>query len=441
MSLSQKERTKILSSIKARVLKHHINVTGISYDSWTRLFDQRAPQLLSGDTDAFETGVQELLSELGTSHTRFYHECPNRVVPQHSINATLHSFPQAGGGANWIFLDVFEDGPADMAGIKPGEMLVAVDDTAYVPPSMPPFKLGGTHTLRVSNVRGENPRDIVINVPSKRAARRLPIVESKGLAHATVGPNVGLVKTTYFRGEMGMRFSRELDATIKALKDRGCKRLIIDLRGNVGGGLGFARLASYMCPGQIPIGNSLTPGRLRKGYQRESLPRVPMPRNRAELLLALARFTFQDKSLILLTQGLGPQPFHDNIALLINECTYSAAEIVASFASENRLATIVGKKTAGNVLGQTYFKVGSGYWLCLPVFGWYTSQGNSLEGKGVSPDVVVDVDPLLLSTGIDQQMEKAIEILNDTNGGGSLQFSKGSKAEINSMSKVQNPPV
>jgi len=129
MSLSQRERTKILSSIKARVLKHHINVADVSYDSWATIFDERASQLLSGGTDVFETGVQGLLSELGTSHTRFYHECPNQVLPQHSINATLHSFPQAGGGANWIFLDVFEDGPADMAGIKPGEMLVAVDNT------------------------------------------------------------------------------------------------------------------------------------------------------------------------------------------------------------------------------------------------------------------------------------------------------------------------
>ena len=156
MSLSQKERTKILSSIKARVLKHHINVAGVSYDSWTRVFDERAPQLLGGDTDAFETGVQGLLSELGTSHTRFYHERPSRVLPQHSINATLHSFPQADGGANWIFLDVFENGPADMAGIKPGEMLVAVDETAYVPPSMPPFRLVGGRTslgFRTSEVR------------------------------------------------------------------------------------------------------------------------------------------------------------------------------------------------------------------------------------------------------------------------------------------------
>jgi len=58
------------------------------------------------------------------------------------------------------------------------------------------------------------------------------------------------------------------------------------------------------------------------------------------------------------------------------------------------------------------FKVGSGYWVRLPVFGWYTSKGNCLEGKGVLPDVVVEVDPPLLNAGVDQQMKKAVEILS-----------------------------
>ena len=269
----------------------------------------------------------------------------------------------------------------------------------------------------------------MIKVPNTRGPRGLPIVEPKSLTHATPAPKVGLVKITYFPGAMGIRFSQALDGAIKALKEHGCERLIIDLRGNIGGGLGFARLASYMCPGQIPIGHSLTPGRLRRGYERKTLPRVPMPSNRAELLLTLGRFTFRDKSLVLLTQGLGTQPFHNKIVLLVNECTNSAVEIVTSFAADNRLATIVGNKTAGNVLGAESFKVGSGYWLRLPVFGWYTSKGNSPEGKGVSPDVVVGVDPLLLSAGIDQQMDKAIEILGDMTAPESLDRNRGSKSQ------------
>ena len=96
----------------------------------------------------------------------------------------------------------------------------------------------------------------------------------------------------------------------------------------------------------------------------------------------------------------------------MNEWTNSAAEMVAGFAAEHRLATIVGTRTAGNVLGAANFNVGAGYWVRLPVFGWYTSKGNCLEGKGVLPDVVVEVDPPLLNAGVDQQMKKAVEILS-----------------------------
>jgi carboxyl-terminal processing protease len=412
MSLSPKKRAEILASIKKRVLKHHINVAGVSFDAWTRLFDERASELLTADTDEFESGVQQLLSELGSSHTVFYHEHANRVLPQHSINATLRAFKHA-GDERWIFLNVFEDGPAHVAGIKPGDMLVAVDGHPYAPPAMPPFRIGQTYRLSVSNVGGENLRDVAIEVPKRRGTRaRPPIIEPKSLAHAILAPSVGLLRIAYFPGAMGMRFAQTLDAAISELKAQGCDRLIIDLRGNIGGSLGFARLASYMCPGKLSIGHSLTRRRLRTGYDRDRLPRVPMPRSRAELLLTLARFALRDKSVVLLTQGLGTQPFHDKIVLLVNEWTNSAAEMVASFGAENRLATVVGNKTAGNVLGAVNFEVGGGYWLRLPIFGWYTSQGNSLEGKGVSPDVVVDVDPYLLNAGIDQQMDKAIEILS-----------------------------
>ena len=199
---------------------------------------------------------------------------------------------------------------------------------------------------------------------------------------------------------------------IRDLKTQGCDRLIIDLRGNIGGSLGFARLASYLCPGQVPIGHSLTPARLRKGYTRESLPRVPMPRTTAEFVLALARFALRDKSVMLLTQGLGPQPFHGRVVILVNEWTNSAAEMLASFASENRLATIVGVKTAGNVLGAVNQKVGAGYWLRVPVFGWYTSNGKCLEGRGVSPDLEADVDLPSLGAAIDQQVRRAAELLD-----------------------------
>jgi C-terminal processing protease CtpA/Prc len=414
MSPNPQERAKILASIKTAVLKHHINIGGVSYDAWTALVDQRTSELLDVDTSKFESGVRDLLSELKSSHIAFFHEAGKQLLPQHTLNVTLRSFPSA-GKERWFFLDVFEGGPAYVAGVKPGDMLLAVNGTEYLPPSMPPFNVGETYALMIAGATGENARHVSATVPKRKGTRsRPPIVEPKSLSHAMVAPGIGLLRVTYFPGEMGIGFANALDMEMKSLKESGASRLIIDLRGNIGGGLGLARLASYLCPGQIPIGYSLTPGRLRAGYKPEDLPSVPMPSSRTALLWTLARFTFRDKSLFLLTQGLGLQPFHNKIVLLVNGWTNSAAEMVAGFAAENGLATIVGKTTAGNVLGAANFKVGSGYWVRLPIFGWYTSKGECLEGKGVSPEVVVDVDPALLNKGTDQQLNSAIEILGGT---------------------------
>jgi C-terminal processing protease CtpA/Prc len=227
-----------------------------------------------------------------------------------------------------------------------------------------------------------------------------------------VGPGIGLLKIPYFPDPTGLSFARALDAAIADLKVHGCERLIVDLRGNIGGSLGFARLVSYLVPGKIPIGHNLTPSRLRAAYDHRTLPQVPMPATRAELFLALARFAIRDKSLMLLTQGLGPQPFHGHIVVLVNEFTNSAAEMVAGFASENRLATIVGTTTAGNVLGAVNFRLAAGYWIRLPVFGWYTGQERCLEGTGVVPDISIQPDAESLAMGIDRALETAIEILS-----------------------------
>jgi C-terminal processing protease CtpA/Prc len=415
MSPSPKKRTEILTRIKMRVLKHHFNVAGIDHNTWVKRVDERTPALLNVPLGDFENGVRELIAQLGSSHTVFYHERTNRLLPQHCINATLRCF-NIDGADRWVFLDVFEGGPADKAGIKASNVLVAVDGGPCAPPTMPPFQLGQTYGLTISTVRGANTRTVAVSIPVRKGTKsRPPIIEPKSPIHRMIAANVGLLKVPYFSDPTGLGFARALDVAVEELKRHGCDRLIVDLRGNIGGSLGFARLASYFCPGQIPIGRSLTPSRLRSGYNRDTLPHVRMPATRPELFLALARYAFRDKSVVLLTQGLGTQPFHGSIVLLVNQWTNSAAEMLASFAAENHLATIVGAQTAGNVLGAVNFAVGSSYWLRLPVFGWYTSEGLCLEGRGVSPHVLVDVDPTIAQEGADRQMDRALEILSGGN--------------------------
>src|SRR5437660_7074874 len=171
---------------------------------------------------------------------------------------------------------------------------------------------------------------------------------------------------------------------------------------------------SYLCADKMEIGYSLTRRRLRNGYRKESLTRIgKIPATKPELLMMAIRFkVFQrDRSMTLVTEGLGPQPFHGRIVVLINEHTHSAAEMVASFAKQNRLATVVGTATAGEVLGGANFNLPGGYILRMPVAGWYTWQGECIEGIGVPPDISVENSPQTLAAGNDAQLEKALDLV------------------------------
>ena len=364
--------------------------------------DERTPRLAATEGEEFEGGVSSLLAQLGTSHTVFYHERTISLPPQHSLNATLCAF-QRHGREIWGFVDVFEDGPAHVAGIGAGDILLSVDGTPYEPPSMPRFRTGQSFTLTVSNPDGQDRRDIAIDIPYRKGTKdRPPIIEPKPLSHRMLEPGIGLLRITYFPGPMGLEFARALDMAITDLKQHQCDRLIVDLRGNIGGGLGFARLASYFCPGALPIGHSLTSRRLRKGFSSQELPRVPMPQTWAALLFTLGSYAFRDKSIHLSTQSLGAQPFHGRIVLLVNEWTNSAAEMVANFAAESRLATIVGGRTAGNA-SECQLSGRSGSSGTLADLWVVHPQGHCLEGKGVTPDVAVEPD-------LDHSMPASISI-------------------------------
>jgi C-terminal processing protease CtpA/Prc len=215
-----------------------------------------------------------------------------------------------------------------------------------------------------------------------------------------------------FPGAVGIDLAKMFDTAIGHLKDS--TRLIVDLRGNTGGGIGGLRLMSYLIPGKKEVGYSLTRVRKEKGYEREKLPRFGhIPSRKATLLWLALRYGFIDKSILVVTEGLGPQQFHGRVVILVNEHTASAGEMLAAFAEENRLATIVGTKTAGRLLSGTTFRAGLGYLLGLPVAAYLTWQGGLIEGKGVSPSVNVGMTPEHLLAGEDPQMQKALEVVRE----------------------------
>jgi C-terminal processing protease CtpA/Prc len=80
--------------------------------------------------------------------------------------------------------------------------------------------------------------------------------------------------------------------------------------------------------------------------------------------------------------------------------------MVAAFAKEHHLATLVGTTTAGEVMGGANFDAGDGYRLRIPITTWQTWDGLQIEKIGISPDVLTDFAP----GKKDLQLESALKL-------------------------------
>jgi C-terminal processing protease CtpA/Prc len=405
MTLSVQIRKKIYDRVCQLVTRKHFD-PGMNGANWEELSKTRKDQILrSNCDDEFEKQMQELLNELKTSHTGFRHsESPN-IPGRHAISAT---FMQCNfdGEERWMFQDVHEGGPAYAGGLRPGDILLQLRNRDLKPPEPPIFPVGEDSQYVVQKPDGKRVMG-TLNVPSPRSKSH-PVIVPKAVLCSQLPDGIGWLKVTMFPGAVGIDLAKMLDAAFAHLKDS--TRLIVDLRGNTGGGIGGLRLMSYLTPGKTEVGYSLTRARKETGYAKEELPRFgQIPSHKAALLWLALRYGFIDKSIVVVTEGLGPQRFHDRIVILVNQHTASASEMVAAFAEENKLATIVGAKTAGRLLSGTTFKAGNGYILGLPVAAYLTWQGSLIEGKGVEPDAVIENTSESLAAGVDAQLEKALE--------------------------------
>ena len=240
-----------------------------------------------------------------------------------------------------------------------------------------------------------------------RSTTECPYAEPRNVVASIIEGRIGYLKVTMFPGIIGVDFAQEVDSAIRSLSR--CDRLIIDLRGNPGGGIGGLRVMSYLVPDKRPVGYSLTRRHAERGYRREDLPTLNgIPDQKWKLPLLAMRFIGRDPSIMVVTEGRGPQPFHCRIVVLVNEHTAGAAEMVAGFVQENNVGKVLGTKTAGRLLGGKGFKVGYDYVVMIPVGAYLSWNGRRYEGNGIIPDISIDWSPREAEAGVDTQLKEAV---------------------------------
>jgi len=404
--LNESQRREVFTKVLQTVDKKFM---GPDADT-AKLRQAHEHEIIGSDSgEAFEQAISSMLRQLGTSHTGFFHESKPRAAGRIAIAATLQK-ANTTDGCRWMFQDVHSGGVAAQAGIRSGDILLAVDGKELVPPAAIPFILGEAYTFTVRRADGSTARP-TLSIPGSKEKQRPIVVPEQVVTASKLNGGVGLIRVSMFPGILGMDVARDMS---RAVVDLGCTRLIFDLRGNTGGGIGCLRLMSHLCPDRRGVGYSVGRSVARKGYVKEHLPAFDhIPSSKLGVLPLIVKFALAGRSVAVYTESLAAQPHHGRVVLLVNEHSASAAEMVAAFASEYRLATLVGMKTAGRLVATSAFKVGFGYRVVLPVAAYFTWQGTNLEGRGLLPNIEEPLSPEAVWNGEDNQLKRAINCLNE----------------------------
>ncbi len=357
---------------------------------------ERMPELLS--TIAFSSALRDVFAGSGAQPIDVYHESHKRIPLSRFLKATLFQRSED----DLVFRDVLVGGRAREAKIQSGDRLLKVNGTV---PDSEGFRINAYLGLElIVEGRSGSSRKLSFGAPSSYKAKPEQNVEFQKL-----NDDVGHIRIASWPGILGIEVARETDAAIRALK---CKRLIVDLRGNFGSvGAGNLRLMSYLTPERVPVGYSLTRRRAEDGYDRESLPRFErIPRLKLQGLPILWKFRKLDKSIVVVTEGLGRQEFHGQTVILVNRHTISGAEIVVHFAKQHGLAVVVGEGTAGRSLSIGTFALPNEFRFTFPIGDYIPWSGHRFEGCGVEPDVPVAFASSPLGSQ-DEELEVAKQIV------------------------------
>ena len=251
--------------------------------------------------------------------------------------------------------------PAEKAGIKAGDLIIAVDDID--------IKDMGVNKVS-SMIKG--PVGTKVKITIKRGEETLDFeltratIEINPVHYEIMEGNIGYISLDEFSSNA----TSEINKALREFNRKGIKKIILDLRDNLGGLLNEA----------ISIGKLFVP----KG------PIVYV----------------QDKEGDLTVYESNLRKTKYQLVVLVNERSASASEILAGAIKDREAGVLVGTQTFGKALVQSLIPITDGSIIKLTTAVYLTPNKTLINGVGIEPDYIVENDALE-----DLQLEKAIELL------------------------------
>ena len=260
-----------------------------------------------------------------------------------------------------------EDTPGFLAGIKPGDIIVAIDQINVKDLSL---------EEAVNKIRGEQGSTVVLSI--KRSAEikdyilNRSNIEIKTVKGEILDNNVGYIRIAMF----SEKTATELNKVYQELINKGATAFVLDLRSNPGGLLQASVAAANLFVPQGPVVSVVHKDGSKEVYS-SNLASINYP-----------------------------------LAVLINGGSASAAEILAGAIKDTNAGTLIGTKSYGKGSVQGVIPIGNAEAIKLTIAKYYTPSNVSIDGVGIEPNIIVELPK---DAKTDVQLAKALAVVKNKN--------------------------
>ncbi len=265
-----------------------------------------------------------------------------------------------------------EGSPAFRAGMKSGDLITKIDDTAVK---------GLSLNEAVKRMRGEPGTKVLLTIYRKDENRTFPVtiireeIKTQSVKGKVVEPGMAWLRLSQFQERTVEDFTKKLEEIYK--QDPKLKGLVLDLRNDPGGLLDAAvAVSAAFLPDNVNVVS--TNGQLAESkFVYKASPEFYRRNSGND---PIARLTQNTKGIYKTIP----------LVVLVNEGSASASEIVAGALQDHKRATIMGSQTFGKGSVQTVRQLGPDTALKITTARYYTPSGKSIQAKGIVPDVLLD---------------------------------------------------